>query len=373
MFRIAVAAISLIVSAWGTPTLQTMKKEHRVAIVVGNGNYDENAIDHAETNARNVKKFLEENGFYVYYGENLDKRNFVRLLRKFNKNLHPNGIGLVYYCGHAVQTKGKNYLLPVDNGILNESMIARKSIALNSIYSNMEESYDRLNIVVLDTAYDAPFGTLFTPQKKGLAKIKSSKAQVTFMATPFGTANSSTSFTKDFVHLAREKGVELTALESKLIKVRQQQRQPKPQVEIVRNQPFYFVLPDHLPSADELAYSKIQNSDTKSALEKFINTYPKSRYTPKVRARLDAVKKQELEAQAAEAARQAKKREEDAAKAKAVADKEAETKIAQEREAAQKAAEEKNDISFILTKPEDVVETKPVKPKEGEERQIHLE
>ncbi len=369
MFRVAFVAVSLIVSVWAAPTLQTMKKEHRVAIVVGNGNYDENAIDHAVANARNVKKLLEDNGFYVYYGENLDKRNFVRLLRKFNKNLHPNGIGLVYYCGHSVQTKGKNYLLPVDNGILNESMIARKSISLNSIYSNMDESYDRLNIVVLDTAYDAPFGTLFTPKKKGLAKIKSPKAQVTFMATPPGTSNSSTTFTKDFLQLAKEKGVELTALKSKLI----QMRQPKPQVNIVRNQPFYFVLPDHLPTADELAYSKIQSSDTKSALEKFINTYPKSQFTPKVRARLDAITQRELEAQAAEATRLVKEREEKAAKAKAAADKESEAKIVQEGEAAKKAAEEKNDISFILTNPEDVVKTSPVKPKEGEERQIHLE
>jgi hypothetical protein len=47
--------------------------------------------------------------------------------------------------------------------------------------------------------------------------------------------------------------------------------------------------------------------------------------------------------------------------------------LAVKKEAAEKSAQEKNDISFKLTKPEDVVEQVPVKPKEGEERQILLE
>ncbi len=373
MIRINIILSVLMLTLWAAPTLKTMKKESRIALVVGNSDYDDHELPSASKNARKMKKFLEKNGFYVYYGENLDKRNFVRLLRKFNKNLRPNGIGLVYYSGHSVQTKGKNYLVTIDNGILDESMIVRKSISLNFIYSGMEESYNRLNIVVLDTAFDSPFGTLFEPKKEGLAAIKSPKAQVTFMTSRPNTYSNSTTFTNDFLTVAKEKGLELTALKTKLADLRQTHHQRKPQITIANNQPFYFVLPERIPSPDELVYSKIKNSDSKNELEKFINEYPKSPFTKKVKQQLNSItikekRRKEFEAKAAEATRKAKEAAAEEAENKKLA-----AKAAKEKEAAAKAAEQKNDIAFTLTKPEDVVEHTPVKPKEGEERQILLE
>lgn len=387
MIRVGFILSILLVSLWGAPTLETMKKEHRVALVVGNSDYDEHELVEPRENARQVKKFLEENGFYVYYGENLDKRNFVRLLRKFNKKLQPNGIGLVYYSGHSVQTKSKNYIVPIDNGILNESMIVSKSISLDSIYRGMEGSYNRLNIVVLDTAFDKPFGSIFQPKKSGLATIRSPKAQVTFSASQANSINRSTSFTKDFLSLAKKRGLELSEIQTELSDLRQVHRQQKPLISIAKNQPFYFVLPDHIPAPDELAYTKIKESSSKTELEKFINLYPKSVYTKRVQDQLNTVKQEEAalmekkrleaEAQAAEAARKAKEAAEKEAEAKALAKKNEEAKaLAQkqaQKEAAALAEKEKNEIAVKLTKPEDVVEEAPVKPKEGEERQINLE
>ncbi len=367
MIRITFILSILLLSLWAAPTLNTMKKESRVALIIGNSSYDEHELPTASKNARNMKRYLEKNGFYVYYGENLDKQNFIRLLRKFNKNLRPKGIGLVYYSGHSVQTKGKNYLIPVDNGILDEHMIARKSISLNSIYSGMDKSYNRLNIVILDTAFDTPFGTLFNPKKRGLATVRSPKAQVTFMTSRPDTNSNSFTFTNDFLTVAKEKGLELTALKTKLVKLRQTHRQRRPQIEIAKNQPFYFILPDRIPSPDELAYSKIKESRSKTELKKFINKYPKSRFTKKAKVQLEAVNRDE-------AAQKEKKRlEAEGKEAKAAAIQKADDEALAKKEAAAKKAIEKNEIDFRLTKPEDVVEEAPVKPESGEERQILLE
>ncbi len=363
MIRIITLLSLLMLTLWAAPTLKTMQKESRVAMVIGNSDYDEKEVPSARENAQKMKKFLEKNGFYVYYGENLDKRDFVHLLRKFHKNLRPNGIGLVYYSGHAVQTKGKNYLLPVESGILNEGMIVRKSISLNSIYSGMEESYDRLNIVVLDTAFKAPFGSLFSPKKKGLATIKSPKAQVTFMATSPNINNNSKTFTNDFLTVAQKKGLELTPLKTKLTPLRQTHRQNKPNINIAKNQPFYFVLPNRLPSEDELVYSKIKDSNSKNELTRFIKKYPKSSFAKKAQKQLNIIVQKETAA---------KEKQHQALEIKA-AKAAQKVKEAEEREAARVAAEKPNDISFKLTKPENVVENTPVKPKEGEERQITLE
>jgi len=248
-------------------------------------------------------------------------------------------------------------------------MIVRKSISLNSIYSSMNDSYNRLNIVVLDTSFEEPFGSIFSSKKKGLAPIKSAKAQVSFISNRSNTINNSFTFTNDFLTLANEKGLELTAFKSKLEALRKTHRQKRPQITIAKNQPFYFVLPNRIPSADELAYSKIQKSQSTAELKKFINKYPKSKYAPKAQMQLDRVnatkaaelkekRRHAFEAQAAEATRKAR---------------EAEAETLKKREAAAKVAAEKNDISFKLTKPEDVEKQTPIKPKEGEERQILLE
>ena len=384
MLRVFSILSILVLSLWAEPTLKVMKKEHRVAIVVGNSSYDDHELPSSTENARKMKKFLEKNGFYVYYGENLDKRNFVRLLRKFNKRLRPNDIGLLYYSGHSVQTKGKNYLVTLDNGILDESMIVRKSISLNSIYSSMEKSYNRLNIVILDTAFNAPFGSIFEPKKQGLAPIGSTKSQVTFMSNHPDIYSDSTSFTNDFITVATRKGLELTALKSKLTTLRKKGQQPQPYITIARNQPFYFILPDRIPTQDELAYSKIKNSSSKKELEKFINKYPKSSYTRKVEKQLRFVNKREeearkkeirkaFEAKAAEATRKARESEAQALREiedVATNDAESTTSLQNSEET---LSAEKNDIAFKLTKPEDVEEKVLVKPKQGEEHQTLLE
>ena len=360
----------LTTTLWSTPTLKTMKKEHRVAIVVGNSDYDDHPLPHATQQARQMKKFLEKNSFYVYYGENLDKRNFVRLLRKFNKRLHANGIGVIYFSGHAVQTKGKNYLVPVDNGILDASMIVRKSISLNSIYTAMDESYDRLNIVILDTAFKEPFGTIFLPKKDGLAPIKSPKAHVTFVSVQSNQINTSDTFGQDFITVAQKKGVELTSVKNRLRQLRHQHRQPKPYIKIVKNQPFYFVLPEHIPAPDELAYTKIKESDSQEALKKFLERYPHSHYHSKVQARLDKLLTIEREKRATAEEQRRRHFEAEAAEATRKAKEQAANRAAIH---AKKKAQEPNEIRFKLSDPKEVKQVKPKPPKEGKQRQIILE
>ena len=373
MFRTTFLLTLLFPLLWATPILQTMKEESRVAIVIGNSSYDDHELNNAHQNARKMKKFLEKNGFYVYYGENLDKRNFVRLLRKFNKALKPKGVGLFYYSGHAAQTRGKNYLITLDNGILDESMMVRKSISLNSIYSSMSKSYNRLNIVILDTAYEAPFGTLFTPNKKGLSPITSAQAQVTFSATSANNFNTSNSFSIDLLSLIKVKGLEITPLKKRLIQLRKKHHQPKPLISIAKNQPFYFVLPNKISTQDGLAYSKINGRSSSKELKRFLNKYPQSTYAKRVQKQLNKVleservrvKKQNrrnFEMQAAKATKKAKELEKKSALERA------------EKEKKRKASvHEKNDISFKLTKPEDIVKKEVVKPNAGEEHQTNLE
>jgi uncharacterized caspase-like protein len=49
-------------------------------------------------------------------------------IRTFGEKLGKNDVGLVYYAGHGVQVKGKNYLIPVKENIKKSLRIPYKSI-----------------------------------------------------------------------------------------------------------------------------------------------------------------------------------------------------------------------------------------------------
>ncbi len=395
MIRITFVLSIFMLSLWAAPTLQTMKKEARVAIVVGNGSYDEHALKTPVQNARNVRDFLEKNGFYVYYGENLDKRNFIRLLRKFNKKMRPGGVGLFYFSGHFVQTKGKNYLIPIDNGIEEEAMIPRQGIPLTSIYTGMQDAYNRLNIVVLDGAKKSPFGSLFAMKKESYAPIKAADDFSTFIATYPDSVNNSDTFTKDLLTLADSKGVELQELRNELNRLRQTHKQPQPYIAVVEKRPFYFKLPDRLPTQDEIAYARIKESQSRKEVENFINAYPKSSFVKAAEKQLKVFddieakeheeKRKAFEAKAAEATRkmqeEARKRHEPQASQETKEELKA-TEIGMEKpqkSTAEKpsleAAEEtrKSDVNITLTKPGKQKKEIIKKPDEGYERHIVLE
>ena len=282
--RITFILSILLLSAWAVPTLETMKKEPRIALIIGNSNYEGHPSEVPIQNSRKVRSFLEKSGFYVYYGENLDKRNFIHLLRKFNRKMHPGSIGLVYFSGQIVQTEGNNYLIPVESGIHEEKMIPRQGIPIQSIYAGMQKAHNRLNIIILDNGNIAPFASLFAMKEKALAPIKYFDDFTTFTASYPGTINDSDTFTQDFLRFAERKGLELRELRSELTCHRQYNKQPKPHIDLAKNRPFYFTLPARLPPIDEPIYN---GTSTKESDEKTVKIGEKN---------ID-----ELEAKAAEA------------------------------------------------------------------------
>lgn len=338
MIRLMFVFSFVIAAVWASPTLETMKKELRVAIIIGNGSYDEHPLPTSTDNARKMRDFLEKNGFYVYYGENLDKRNYIRLLRKFNKKMRPGGIGLFYFSGHMVQSKGRNFLIPVDNGIENEEMVLRQGINLKSVYSGMQKAHNRLNIVIIDGAKEAPFGSLFTMEKPAYAPIKTAPGFATFMASHPDSINTSETFTQDFLTLADKKGLDIGKLRGELSYLRQLHKEPQPQISLANEYPFYFNLPDKLP-------------------KKMVQNHAKVKTAKPVQETNTPVDKQKVQ----DKQQTAKPERAEQAEEKLTEQSKDETKV------------QKNDVNITLSAPGSAIQEVPQKPKEGEERQILLQ
>jgi len=315
-----------------------MKKEFRVAIVIGNSSYDEHPLPTSTENARKMREFLEKHGFYVYYGENLDKRNYIRLLRKFNKKMRPGGVGLFYFSGHVVQSKDRNYLIPVDNGIENEEMVVRQGINLKSVYTGMEQAHNRLNIVVVDGVKEAPFGSLFAMQRPAYAPIKTPEDFATFMPSQPDNINTSETFTQDFLTLADKEGIDIRSFRTELSSLRQSHKQPQPQITLAKERPFYFTLPDKLPKENEQNYARVKT--TAPVKQTITQSDEKS-----VSDKQGTAKSDEKEQAGEKTAQQSKD----------------ETKV------------QKNDVNITLSAPGSTTKEAPKKPKEGEERQVLLQ
>ncbi len=138
---------------------KVMETESRTALIIGNNRYSNlNELKNAVNDSHDVANTLEDLNFDVIYVENGDRKTIQTKIKDFtNKLSSKKGIGMVFYSGHGVETGGVNYLLPVDANIEDKYDIRNEGISLDELLSRMEETNNRLNIVVLDACRNDPF------------------------------------------------------------------------------------------------------------------------------------------------------------------------------------------------------------------------
>jgi caspase domain-containing protein len=161
--------------------------EHRIALVIGNGAYT-NAppLKNPPNDARDMVAALKELGFDVTSGINVNQRDMKRLIREFGQSLKAGGSGLFYYAGHGVQSKGKNYLIPIEADIQSEVEVEDAGVDVNLVLGYMDDAQNGLNIVILDACRDNPFARSFRSAGKGLAQVDAPTGTLIAYATAPG-------------------------------------------------------------------------------------------------------------------------------------------------------------------------------------------
>ena len=87
----------------------------RVALVIGNGNYQYNTtLKNPAADAADIAAALTRNGFTVKLLTNATRAQMETAIRDFGSQLkNPLTVGLFYYSGHGAQAEGQNYIMPV--------------------------------------------------------------------------------------------------------------------------------------------------------------------------------------------------------------------------------------------------------------------
>lgn len=108
-----------ILSCWavlaGTVLVaQPAAAQKRVALVIGNSAYAHaGALANPANDAQAIATALQDQGFEVLLGLDLDKRGFDGKVRDFSRVLSQADAGDFFYAGHGLQLLGRNYLVPV--------------------------------------------------------------------------------------------------------------------------------------------------------------------------------------------------------------------------------------------------------------------
>jgi tetratricopeptide (TPR) repeat protein len=166
-------------------TPATSTSQRRLALVIGNGAYQNiKPLNNPANDARLVASTLRKLGFDVTVETDKSQIQMKRLIREFGQSLRSRGgVGLFFFAGHGVQSRGNNYLIPIDADIQIEADLEDSAVNLNYALNVMDDAQNTLNIAVLDACRDNPFTRSFRSTRGGLAQLRAPTGTLIAYAT----------------------------------------------------------------------------------------------------------------------------------------------------------------------------------------------
>jgi uncharacterized caspase-like protein len=163
------AAAFPVGSALGAPNGQ-QGAESRIALVIGNGAYRTAPLKNPAGDASAVAATLRGLGYNVTLRQNTGLRELIEALREFSIRAPKASVRMLFYAGHGVQVKGRNYLVPIDADPKSEDDIPRQSADVGEFVDRLSAIRTGANIVVLDACRVNPFagGVIVGPDGRRL-------------------------------------------------------------------------------------------------------------------------------------------------------------------------------------------------------------
>ncbi len=151
----------------------------RVALVLGNSAYQNVArLPNPVNDGSAIAAILKDAGFDVVDSRHdLQAAETRRALRDFADRARDADIAVVYYAGHGIEVDGTNYLIPVDARLERDTDVYDEAFSLDRVLLAIEPA-KRLRLVILDACRDNPFAKIMKRTVasraigQGLAKVE---------------------------------------------------------------------------------------------------------------------------------------------------------------------------------------------------------
>lgn len=174
----------------------------RVALVVANGSYPEAAIGNAVPQGRAVADTLRAGGFDVVAVDNAGRTELRQAIAAFTGKLTRGAQAVVFYSGHAIQQRNRNFLLPPQNG-------AQDAVDLDEIIDPLIVARPASALLFIDASRDNPW----QGKGKGLLPLEPMESiAVLFPAAPGRTvADAGNRAVEAWLKAIRTPGLDMTA------------------------------------------------------------------------------------------------------------------------------------------------------------------
>ena len=134
-----------------------MANGNRFALVIGNGDYSQGRLKNPTNDAKLISETLADLDFQVETRTDLDQQSMEEAISSFSQRLPKNSFAFFFFAGHGIQAKKANYLIPVGANLNSESSLKYRSVPLDFVRDELENSKSNLNVVVLDCCRNNPF------------------------------------------------------------------------------------------------------------------------------------------------------------------------------------------------------------------------
>jgi carboxyl-terminal processing protease len=224
-------------------------RDRKLALVIGNGNYRNGPLKNPVADANAVADSLRALGFDVTLRTDAGLADMLDAMQKFSSRAGDAAVRLMFFAGHGLQSRGKNFLLPVDADIKGEDDVAGRSADVGELIDRLSRVQHGINIVILDACRNNPFlsgGEIVTADGRrlkyrgiagrGLAAIDApAGTMVAFSTSPGGVALDNAKeehslYTKHFIEHVQTPGlpVELLFKQVRISVARDTQRMQVP-------------------------------------------------------------------------------------------------------------------------------------------------
>ena len=149
--------------------------ERRIALVIGNATYKVNPLKNPVNDSTDMARSLRSVGFDVIEANNTTLAQMREATRRFADKLGSSDVGLVYYSGHGVEVKGKNYLIPVNADIKREYEVVDQAFDASQFLEMMDNirgpNNKRVNILIVDACRNNELQRSWRSTNNGLARM----------------------------------------------------------------------------------------------------------------------------------------------------------------------------------------------------------
>lgn len=155
------------------PTIS--KNERRVALVIGNAAYRSAPLTNPVNDASDVAATLRSMGFETILVRDATLAQMRGATREFADAAASSEVALIFFAGHGIEAKGRNYVIPVNADIKHEYELEEQAYDASRWLEMFEglktRSRQRVNIVILDACRNNEFARSWRSSSQGLARM----------------------------------------------------------------------------------------------------------------------------------------------------------------------------------------------------------